>query len=130
MEEKGTELTILKSDEKGCISYEEMENAIRENTRAIICTHGSNVTGNLLDLTKIGKIAKMHGLLFIVDASQTAGVFPINVKQMQIDVLCFTGHKGLLGPQGTGGLYVKKGIEIHIVKGIPGRCPLPWRQGH
>ena len=80
----------------------------------------------------------MHGLLFIVDASQTAGVFPINVKQMQIDVLCFTGHKGLLGPQGTGGLYVKKGIEIrplkveysHIVKGIPGRCPLPWRQGH
>ena len=116
MEEKGTELTILKSDEKGCISYEEMENAIRENTRAIICTHGSNVTGNLLDLTKIGKIAKMHGLLFIVDASQTAGVFPINVKQMQIDVLCFTGHKGLLGPQGTGGLYVKKGIEIRPLK--------------
>ena len=112
MEEKGTELTILKSDEKGCISYEEMENAIRENTRAIICTHGSNVTGNLLDLTKIGKIAKMHGLLFIVDASQTAGVFPINVKQMQIDVLCFTGHKGLLGPQGTGGLYVREGVEI------------------
>lgn len=111
MEEKGTELTILKSDEKGCISYEEMENAIRENTRAIICTHGSNVTGNLLDLTKIGKIAKMHGLLFIVDASQTAGVFPINVKQMQIDVLCFTGHKGLLGPQGTGGLYVKRGLR-------------------
>lgn len=116
IEEKGTELTILKGDEKGCISYEEMENAIRENTRAIICTHGSNVTGNLLNLTKIGKIARMYGLLFIVDASQTAGVFPINVKQMQIDVLCFTGHKGLLGPQGTGALYVKKGIEIRPLK--------------
>ncbi len=108
MEEKGTELTILKSDEKGCISFmKRWKNAIRENTRAIICTHGSNVTESA-DLTKIGKIAKMHGLLFIVDASQTARIFPINVKQMQIDVLCFTGHKGLLGPQGTGGLYVKK----------------------
>ena len=117
MEEKGTELTILKSDEKGCISYEEMENAIRENTRAIICTHGSNVTGNLLDLTKIGKIAKMHGLLFIVDASQTAGVFPINVKQMQIDVLCFTGcMEDCLDRREQVDIHVKKGIEIRPLK--------------
>ena len=110
--EKGMELTILPCDCKGNISYEEMEKAIQENTRAIICTHGSNLTGNMIDLVRVGEIAKAHGLLFVVDASQTAGVFPIDVQQMQIDILCFTGHKGLLGPQGTGGLYVKEGVKV------------------
>ena len=110
--EKGVEVTFLSCDPKGNISYEEMEKAIQANTRAIICTHGSNLTGNMIDLARVGQIAKSYGLLFVVDASQTAGVFPIDVQEMQIDILCFTGHKGLLGPQGTGGLYVREGVKV------------------
>ena len=112
MEEKGVELTIIKSDSQGRIRYQEIEDNLRKNTRAIICTHGSNLTGNLIDITQIGKIAQEHGVLFVVDASQTAGVFPVDVCKMKIDVLCFTGHKSLLGPQGTGGLYVREGVNI------------------
>ena len=116
MEEKGIELSIIKSDKKGKISYQEMEEAIRSNTKAIICTHGSNLTGNMIDIEKVGKIAKKHGLLFVVDASQTAGVYPIDVQKMNIDLLCFTGHKSLLGPQGTGGLYVREGVQVRPLK--------------
>lgn len=116
MEEKGIELSIIKSDKKGKISYQEMEEAIRSNTKAIICTHGSNLTGNMIDIETVGKIAKKHGLLFVVDASQTAGVYPIDVQKMNIDLLCFTGHKSLLGPQGTGGLYVREGVQVRPLK--------------
>ncbi len=112
MEEKGTELTILSSDPQGRIDYADFEKSIKENTKAIICTHGSNLTGNLVDIKRIGEIAKKHGILFVVDASQTAGVFPIDVQEMHIDILCFTGHKGLLGPQGTGGMYVREGVLV------------------
>lgn len=112
MEESGTELSFLQADKKGNISYEELENAIRSNTRAVICTHASNLTGNVMDLEKIGEICKKHRLLFLVDASQTAGIIPIDVQKMKISVLCFTGHKGLLGPQGTGGIYVAPEINI------------------
>lgn len=112
MEESGTELSFLQADKKGNISYEELENAIRSNTRAVICTHASNLTGNVLDLEKIGEICKKYRLLFLVDASQTAGIIPIDVQKMKISVLCFTGHKGLLGPQGTGGIYVAPEINI------------------
>jgi selenocysteine lyase/cysteine desulfurase len=106
------ELTILPADPLGNIRYEDFAKAIRPNTKAIVTTHGSNLTGNLLDLARIGSIARAHGLTYIVDASQTAGVFDIDVRRMNIDVLCFTGHKSLLGPQGTGGLYVREGIVI------------------
>ena len=112
LEEKGVELTILPADKQGRVAYEAFEAAIRSNTRAIVCTHGSNLTGNLVDMGKIGAIAKTHGLLLVVDASQTAGVVPIDVGKMNIDILCFTGHKGLLGPQGTGGLHVREGVEV------------------
>ena len=112
LEEAGVELTILPADAQGRIRYEDFEETIRRNTRLIVCTHGSNLTGNLLDIGRIGAIAKRHGVLFAVDASQTAGVFPIDVMNMGIDLLCFTGHKGLLGPQGTGGLYVREGVEV------------------
>ncbi len=108
----GVELTILSCDKKGNISYDEMEKAIRENTKAIVCTHASNLTGNMIDLERTGQIAKRHGLLLVVDASQTAGVWPIDVHALGIDVLCFTGHKSLLGPQGTGGMYVRTGVKI------------------
>lgn len=112
MEDRGVQLTILPSDQQGRICYKDFERAIRENTRAIVCTHGSNLTGNLVDIRRVGEIARRHGVLFVVDASQTAGVFPIDVQKMHIDILCFTGHKSLLGPQGTGGLYVREGVRI------------------
>lgn len=110
--ENGVKLTVLGCDGKGRISYEEMEAAIRADTKAVVCTHASNLTGNMTDLERVGAMAKRHGLLFVVDASQTAGVWPIDVEKMQIDVLCFTGHKSLLGPQGTGGMYVREGVHI------------------
>lgn len=110
--ENGVELTILRCDGKGRISYEEMEAAVQADTKAVVCTHASNLTGNMTDLERVGTMAKRHGLLFVVDASQTAGVWPIDVEKMQIDVLCFTGHKSLLGPQGTGGMYVREGVYI------------------
>lgn len=116
MKEKGVELTIIESDKKGRFCLEDMESAIRQNTRMIVCTNGSNLTGNYVPLKPVGELAKKRGLLFVVDASQTAGVFPIDVQDMMIDVLCFTGHKGLLGPQGTGGMYVKEGIKIRPLK--------------
>ena len=112
MEDQGLQLSILPADSKGNICYEDFEKEIKPNTKAIVTTHGSNLTGNLLDIGRIGSIAKKHGLIYIVDASQTAGVFDIDVQSMQIDILCFTGHKGLLGPQGTGGIYVRDGVEI------------------
>lgn len=115
-QQAGATLTILPADEAGNISYDMLEAAVRQETKAIICTHGSNLTGNLNDIERIGKIAKAHKLLFIVDASQTAGVFPIDVQKMGIDVLCFTGHKSLYGPQGTGGIYVRGGIRIRPLK--------------
>lgn len=110
--ENGVELTILGCDGKGRISYEEMEAVIQADTKAVVCTHASNLTGNMIELERVGAMAKRHGLLFVVDASQTAGVWPIDVEKMQIDVLCFTGHKSLLGPQGTGGMYVREGVYI------------------
>ena len=112
LEDRGMELTILGADALGNICYEDFAKAVRSTTRAIVTTHGSNLTGNLLDLARIGSIAWAHGLTYIVDASQTAGVFDIDVRRMNIDILCFTGHKGLLGPQGTGGLYVREGVEL------------------
>ena len=116
LEEQGVEVTLLKSNLQGMIDYEDFERAIKENTKMIVCTHGSNLTGNVLDIKRIGQIAKKHGLLFVVDASQTAGVFPIDVQDLQIDILCFTGHKGLLGPQGTGGMYVREGVTVRPLK--------------
>ena len=112
LEDRGMGLTILPADSMGNICYEDFEKQIRPNTKAIVTTHGSNLTGNLLDIYRIGSIARKHGLIYIVDASQTAGVFDLDVQSMKIDILCFTGHKGLLGPQGTGGIYVREGVEI------------------
>ena len=112
LEDQGLELTILPADSAGNIRYEDFEKEIKANTRAIVTTHGSNLTGNLLDVGRIGAIAKKNGLIYIVDASQTAGVFDLDVGKMGIDILCFTGHKSLLGPQGTGGIYVREGVAL------------------
>lgn len=112
LEARGVELTVLPADGLGRLDYGALEAALRPNTRGVVCTHGSNLTGNLVDLYRVGEITRRHGSLLVVDASQTAGVFPIHVGEMGIDILCFTGHKSLMGPQGTGGLYVREGVEV------------------
>lgn len=116
LQDKGVELTFIESDLKGRICYEDFEKAIRPETKVIVCTNGSNLTGNRIDIERVGEIARKHDIRFIVDASQTAGVFDIDVQKMHVDILCFTGHKGLLGPQGTGGLYVREGITLRPLK--------------
>lgn len=116
MEKRGVEISFIETDNLGNPLYADINKLIKSNTKAIICTHASNLTGNLVDIKFIGNLCKEKNLLFIVDVSQTAGVFPIDVKKMNIDILCFTGHKSLLGPQGTGGIYVKDGIEITPLK--------------
>lgn len=116
LEKNGVRLSIVKADKKGMVSFDDIEKEIREDTRMIVCTNASNLTGNYVDIKTVGEIAKKHDLLFVVDASQTAGVFPIDVQDMKIDILCFTGHKGLLGPQGTGGMYVREGVNVRPLK--------------
>ena len=112
LEDQGMGLTVLPADREGRIAYEDFPAALRGNTRAVVCTHASNVTGNGLDLARIGAFCRENGLLFVVDASQSAGVLDIDMQAQNIAVLCFTGHKGLFGPQGTGGLCVAPGVDI------------------
>ena len=114
--ERGAELSFVPADKLGNVDYADFERLMKPNTRAVVCTNASNLTGTVLDIERIAKTAHSHGALVIVDASQTAGCWPIDIKKMGIDVLCFTGHKGLMGPQGTGGICVKEGIEIRPFK--------------
>lgn len=114
--EHGAELSFVPADKLGNVDYADFERLMRPNTRAVVCTNASNLTGTVLDIERIAKTAHSHSALVIVDASQTAGCWPIDMKKMGIDVLCFTGHKGLMGPQGTGGICVKEGIEIRPFK--------------
>lgn len=116
IEEEGVEVSLLSADHKGRLDYDRLEELYRPNTKAVVITHASNLTGNVTDLEKVGEFTRRHGILLIVDASQTAGVIPIDVEKSGIDVLCFTGHKGLLGPQGTGGIYVREGICVRPLK--------------
>ena len=109
-------LSFVSSDAKGRVKTEDFAAAIRPNTRAIVCTHASNLTGNMVDVAAVGKIARQQGLLLVVDASQTAGAVPIDMETMGIDILCFTGHKGLMAPQGTGGLCIREGVEVRPFK--------------
>ena len=116
--EQGVCVSFVPADRNGCVDYADFERLIRPETKAVVCTHASNLTGNLLDLHKISAVCKKHRMLLIVDASQTAGCLPIDMESVGIDVLCFTGHKGLMGPQGTGGLCIREGVEIR-----------PWKVG-
>lgn len=113
---KGVEVTKVKCDQTGGIRVKDIETAIRPNTKAIVVLHASNVTGTVMPVVEIGKLARKKGLRFIVDAAQTAGVFDIDVKAMNIDLLAFPGHKSLLGPMGTGGLFVAEGVELLPLK--------------
>ena len=118
LREQGMQLSFVGVDDRAVLRYEQFEQLVRPNTRAIIVTGASNVTGHATDLPFVAQVAKKHGLLLIVDAAQTAGSLPIDVQALGIDVLCFTGHKGLMGPQGTGGLCVREGVDIN-----------PWKVG-
>lgn len=120
---KGVELSFLpiKGDTEaerhaGILDYDGLEALVRPATKALVITHASNLTGNLTELKRAGDFAKVHGLLLVVDAAQTAGAISIDMEKMGIDVLCFTGHKGLYGPQGTGGICVRPGLTLEPLK--------------
>lgn len=110
MEQKGVKLTITAPE------VDKIRREIKQETKMIIMTHASNVTGEVFDIQAVGKICKEKGILFVVDTAQSAGMIPISMKKDYIDVLCFTGHKGLMGPQGIGGLCIRNGVVIRPLK--------------
>ncbi|MBN1545073.1 MAG: aminotransferase class V-fold PLP-dependent enzyme [Syntrophaceae bacterium] len=114
METRGINLTVVPCQTDGTLNPADVAAAIRLETRLIVITHASNITGTLMPVVELGTIARRHGIPLLVDAAQTAGALPINVEAMNIDMLAFTGHKSLFGPQGTGGLYIRKGWDEHI----------------
>lgn len=116
MAKLGIEVTLISSDKAGFINPLDIKEEIKVNTKAIIINHASNVLGSIQDINSIGKIAKKYGVIFIVDVSQSAGCISIDVERDNIDLLAFPGHKGLLGPQGTGGLYIKEGVKLKSIK--------------
>lgn len=116
--ERGVTVAHAGCDERGVLDYVDLERKVAPGTCAVVFTHASNVTGNMVDVERVARIAHAAGALAIVDASQTAGSVPIDMQAMGADIVCFTGHKGLMGPQGTGGLAVMPGIEV-----------APWAMG-
>lgn len=105
-------------DANGVLDYDELEQLVTPDTRAVVVTHASNVTGNSVDIARVAAMAHAAGALVIVDASQSAGTAHIDMQTMGLDIVCFTGHKGLMGPQGTGGLAVAEGVDV-----------APWAMG-
>ncbi len=116
LEQSGVETTIVRCNEDGTLNPERLKKEIRENTKMIVCTHSSNLTGTIMPIKEIGMIAKDRNLLLLVDAAQSAGVLPIDVNEMNIDLLALPGHKGLLGPMGTGMLYIREDVKIKPLK--------------
>lgn len=113
MGKEGVTLDFVKSDSKtGALCYEEFEKLLRHETKAVVCNHASNVTGNIIDLDFIKAFCKRHGLMLIVDISQTAGAYPIDLSDDIVTAACFTGHKSLYGPGGTGGMIVKTDVDV------------------
>ena len=112
LQKNGVQLDFVEADARGVLRYEQFEQKLRPNTRAVVISHASNVTGNVADVAFVADFTKKHDLLLVLDAAQTAGIRPLDVKTLGADVLCFTGHKGLLGPQGTGGAYVRPGLRV------------------
>lgn len=112
LEERGAETEFLPVDGNGRIRTELLPGLLERSAKAVVLQHASNLTGNTVCLSEIGALCRRKGALFIVDASQSAGTLPINMQEMNIDVLAFTGHKGLMGPQGTGGLCIRPGVDI------------------
>lgn len=110
--ERNVKVDYLSADRRGRLECDRLESLLRPNTRLLVGTHASNLTGNLLDVERMSAFAQRHGLVFLLDAAQTAGSVPISMEGMGVSLLSFTGHKGLMGPQGTGGLCVAPGVEL------------------
>ncbi len=108
----GVEATYIPFNQQGFIEPDDIKRAIKSNTKLVVVNHGSNVLGTIQPLKDIGAVCKEAGVLFAVDTSQTAGVIPVNMKDMHIDVLAFTGHKALMGSTGIGGMCVRKNVDI------------------
>jgi cysteine desulfurase family protein len=113
---RGVEWTVLPCSIKGDLDPELVQRAIKPNTRMICMLHASNLIGTIMPIAEVGQIARQNNIVFMVDTAQTAGVLELDVEKQFIDLLAFTGHKGLLGPQGTGGLYVRPGLQINPLK--------------
>ena len=107
MAHQGVSFDAAQADQDGVLDPQKVEDLIRPNTRAVMMLHASNLCGTMLPIQQVGEICARHGLIFVVDTAQTAGVFPIDMEKMHIDALCFTGHKGLRGPQGVGGMLLR-----------------------
>ena len=114
--ERNISITKINSNKEGYVNIEDISNNIKENTSLIVFTHASNVLGTIQPIREIGKIARNRNIPFLVDAAQSAGAFPIDIKKDNIDLLAFTGHKSLLGPMGTGGLLINCEYEISPLK--------------
>jgi len=113
-EQRNVGVTWAECNDTGFVDPEDIRAALGPKTKLVCMTHASNVTGTVHDISTISNLVHENGTLLMIDAAQTAGCVPIDVQEMQIDLLAFTGHKGLMGPQGTGGLYIKPGIESQI----------------
>jgi cysteine desulfurase family protein len=114
LESQGVELSVIPCSGEGLLTPDDVLAAIRPETRLVVVTHASNVTGTIQPLAELGQMTRDRGVLFCVDAAQTAGALPIHVNEMAIDLLAFSGHKSLFGPQGTGGLYIREGLEKQV----------------
>lgn len=112
----GCEATYLPFDAAGFIDPNDVRQAIRRNTKLVIVNHGSNVIGTVQPLKEIGCLCREHGITFVVDTAQTAGIVPIDMKEMNVDVVAFTGHKALMGSMGIGGLCIRKHVEVRQVR--------------
>jgi cysteine desulfurase family protein len=112
LEARGVSLTMVQAGPEGIVAPSAIAQALQANTKLVVVTHASNVNGAINDIAAIGALVRAQGALFLVDAAQSAGCLPIAVEAMAIDLLAFPGHKGLLGPQGTGGLYIRPGLLL------------------
>ena len=112
LETLGVELTVVSCNRDGMLDLNRVRRALRPGTRLLVTTHGSNVVGTLTPVVALAALAREQGIPYLVDASQTAGAIPIDVQEMGVDLLAFTGHKALLGPTGTGGLYIREGVVL------------------
>jgi len=119
----GVEVDYIKADSKGFVDPNEFPKKFKKNTKLVIINHASNVLGTIQPIKEIGKHCREAGIPFAIDASQSAGVIPIDIEEMNIDIVAFTGHKSLMGPTGIGGLYVREGIDIKLTRaGGTGVC--------
>jgi len=115
LESRGIKLTVVPCSRRGELDPDDISKALQNNTKLVVMTHASNVTGTIMPVADVGRMVREKSdAIFCVDAAQTAGALPIDVEQMNIDLLAFTGHKSLYGPQGTGGLYIRKGLDKRI----------------